>query len=93
MYCENCDDSMELPQPVSPARSKLAAGLLGILLGSLGIHNFYLGYTGKAWAQLLITLLSFGTLSFVSGIWGLVEGILYLAGHETVDAAGVPLRG
>ena len=33
-------------------KSKIAAGLLGIFLGSLGVHNFYLGYTGKAIAQL-----------------------------------------
>ena len=26
-------------------KEKLVAGLLGILLGSLGIHKFYLGYT------------------------------------------------
>ena len=34
----------------SEAKSKMAAGLLGIFLGGLGIHNFYLGYTGKALA-------------------------------------------
>lgn len=77
---------------VSGAKSRLAAGLLGIFLGCLGVHNFYLGYSGKAWAQLLITLLSFGTLSFISSIWGLVEGILCLAGHYTTDANGMPLR-
>ena len=27
------------------AKSKIAAGLLGIFLGSLGVHNFYLGFT------------------------------------------------
>ena len=37
-------------------QSKLAAGLLGIFLGGLGVHNFYLGNTGKAVAQLLLTL-------------------------------------
>lgn len=26
------------------AKSKMAAGLLGIFLGSFGVHNFYLGY-------------------------------------------------
>ena len=26
-------------------KSRLAAGLLGILLGTLGVHNFYLGFT------------------------------------------------
>ena len=39
-------------------KSKAAAGLLGIFLGCFGFHNFYLGYTGRAVAQLLITLLS-----------------------------------
>lgn len=39
-----------------PQKSKMAAGLLGIFLGGLGVHNFYLGYTGKAVAQLLISL-------------------------------------
>lgn len=28
------------------SKSKIAAGLLGIFLGGLGIHKFYLGYTG-----------------------------------------------
>lgn len=46
------------------AKSKIAAGLLGIFLGAFGVHNFYLGYTGKAVAQLLITILSCGVLSF-----------------------------
>ena len=70
------------------AKSKIAAGLLGIFLGSFGVHNFYLGYTGKAVGQLLITVLSCGILSFVSAIWGLVEGILILTGSINVDAEG-----
>ena len=72
-------------------KSKIAAGLLGIFLGSFGVHNFYLGYTNKAVAQLLITVLSCGTLSFVSGIWALVEGIMILTGSMNVDAEGNPL--
>ena len=44
---------------VNPAaKSKIAAGILGIFLGAFGVHNFYLGYNGKAVGQLLITLLS-----------------------------------
>ena len=38
-------------------KSKIVAGLLGLFLGTLGVHNFYLGYTGKAVAQLLLTLI------------------------------------
>ena len=72
-------------------KSKMAAGLLGIFLGAFGIHNFYLGFNGKAVAQLLITILSCGILSVVSGIWGLIEGILILTGSMNVDAEGNPL--
>ncbi len=90
-------------QPVAPAvqpiaydpsqqKSKVAGGLLGIFLGAFGVHNFYLGYTGKAVAQLLITLLSCFTLSFVSEIWGLVEGIQILTGSIATDAKGIPLK-
>ena len=74
------------------AKSKLAAGLLGIFLGSLGVHNFYLGYIGKAVAQLLISVLSCFTLSWASAIWGLIEGILILTGSISVDGNGKPLR-
>lgn len=75
----------------SAPKSKLCAGLLGIFLGSLGIHNFYLGYTGKAIAQLLISVLSCFILSWASAIWGLVEGILLLTGQINVDGNGNPL--
>lgn len=79
--------------PVDPnAKSKMAAGLLGIFLGSLGVHNFYLGYTGKGIAQLLITVLTCGVGSLISGIWGLVEGVQILTGSINVDAQGRPLK-
>lgn len=74
------------------AKSKIAAGLLGIFLGGFGVHNFYLGYTGKAVAQLLITLLTCGFGAFISSIWGLIEGILILTGSINVDGAGIPLK-
>lgn len=76
---------------ITTQKSKIAAGLFGIFLGSLGIHNFYLGYNSKATAQLLISVLSCFTLSFISGIWGFIEGILILTGSINVDAEGNPL--
>ena len=76
----------------SEAKSKMAAGLLGIFLGTFGVHNFYLGNTGKAVAQLLISVLSCGFLAPVSSIWGLIEGILILTGSINVDGHGVPLK-
>lgn len=73
-------------------KSKLAAGLLGIFLGALGIHNFYLGYTGKAVAQLLISVCTCGIGAAVTGVWGLIEGILILTGSIAVDGKGVPIK-
>lgn len=71
-------------------KSRLAAGLLGIFLGGLGIHRFYLGYTTLGIVQLLVTVFTFG----FGAIWGFVEGIMILAGAQSfrVDARGVPLR-
>lgn len=80
--------------PVFWSLPVLAAGLLGIFLGGLGIHNFYLGYTGKAVAQLMICVFGFCVLvgPVVAGIWGLVEGIMIFCDRAPVDANGVPLR-
>lgn len=60
-------------------KSKTTAGVLGLVFGALGAHNFYLGKTGRGVAQLLITLLTGGALAPISAIWGLVEGICILA--------------
>ncbi len=62
-----------------PLKSRVAAGLLAIFLAGLGIHNFYLGYTGKGLTQLLISVLSCGYLWLFMAIWELIEGILLLA--------------
>ena len=75
-----------------PGTSRVVAGLLGLFFGSLGVHNFYLGRTGRAVAQLLITVLSCFLLSFISGIWGFIESILILCGNVQVDGNGNPLK-
>lgn len=62
-------------------KSKVAAGLLAIFLGSLGIHKFYLGYTVQGIIMLLITIIGsllFGLGPAVMEIISLIEGILYL---------------
>ena len=91
--CLSCGCS--LTNTGSGAKSKLAAGLLGLFLGTFGIHNFYLGYTQKAIIQVLLgtvgaLFLFIGPV--VSGIWGLVEGILILTGKIAVDGKGNPLK-
>ena len=62
----------------SRASNKIAAGVCGILLGSLGIHKFILGYTGAGVIMLLATILTCGIAGIVTHIIGLIEGILYL---------------
>lgn len=73
-------------------KNKIVAGLLGLFLGTLGIHNFYLGYAGKGIAQLLMTILSFGLLSPVTWLWSLIESILILTDSNYLDARGIPLN-
>ena len=70
------------------AKSKMAAGLLGIFLGGWGVHRFYLGHVGIGIAQIAVTICTCG----VGAIWGLIEGILVLTGTINVDAEGRPLR-
>lgn len=67
-------------------KSRLAYILLGIFLGSLGIHNFYAGYTTRGVIQLLITVVSCGTLSVVSWIWAIIDIVTV-----TKDANGVDM--
>ncbi|MEG1141273.1 MAG: TM2 domain-containing protein [Clostridia bacterium] len=73
-------------------KSKLAAGLFGIFLGCLGAHNFYLGFTSKAVVQLLLTILSCGLLIPITGIWGLIEGVIIMTSVSPVDSNGIVLR-
>ena len=101
MSCGFASNAAVKAPAVPGAKSKMAAGLLGIFLGGFGVHNFYLGYTGKAIGQLSITLgvilLSVITcglatpLACLAPIWGLVEGIMILCGSINTDANGVPL--
>ena len=63
-------------------KSKVAAGLLGIFLGTLGIHKFYLGYTKQGVIMLLISIIAgiftFGLATGVMEIIAFIEGIIYL---------------
>lgn len=74
------------PQPsarIPSSDRKITAGVLGILLGGLGVHKFYLGYTGAGIIQLLAGIFSCGAFVVV----GHIEGIIYLckSDQEFVD--------
>lgn len=65
---------------------KILVGVLALILGSLGIHKFILGYTNAGIIMLVVTIagyaLSFLCLPIVAplAMWGIAiaEGIIYL---------------
>jgi len=98
VVCLNCGVANQPPIPAD-AKSKMAAGLLGIFLGAFGVHNFYLGYTSRAVVQLVLTIVGLILSCFVIGIflvlgieiWGIVEGVMILTGKINTDGRGMPL--
>ena len=73
------DQEQLTPQQLEEAHNKkIVAGILGILLGGLGIHKFYLGYTTAGIIMLVVSIVSCGFVAPIISIIGLIEGILYL---------------
>jgi TM2 domain-containing membrane protein YozV len=54
------------------AKSRITAGILGILLGGIGVHKFYLNKVGLGILYLVFCWTA------IPAIIGLVEGIIYL---------------
>ena len=81
-------------QPFAAGAPKqwIVAVLLAFFLGTLGIHNFYLGYTTKGIIQLVLTITVIGI--FVSGPWALIDFIMLImrSGSYATDAQGQPLQ-
>ena len=81
-------------QPFAAGAPKqwIVAVLLAFFLGTLGIHNFYLGYTTKGIIQLVLTITVIGI--FVSGPGALIDFIMLImrSGSYATDAQGQPLQ-
>ena len=67
---------MTAVNPAWPIKNKMVAGLLGIFLGGIGIHKFYLGKVGMG--ILYICFCWTGIPAFV----GFIEGIVYLCSND-----------
>ena len=69
------------------SKDHVAAGLLAIFLGSLGIHKFYLGYNTAGFIMLAVTILggliTLGLAAAVMGVIAFIEGILYLVKSQS----------
>jgi TM2 domain-containing membrane protein YozV len=71
-----------MAEQIPGAEKKIVAGILAIVLGGLGIHKFYLGYT-TAGIIMLVVSIALGAFTCgggygIMGIIGIIEGIIYL---------------
>jgi len=62
-----------MAEQIPGAEKKMVAGILAILLGSFGVHKFYLGYTKAGIIQIFLSF-----LCGIGGILAIVEGVIYL---------------
>lgn len=91
----------QLPYPGYKQKSMLLSALLAFFLGTLGVHNFYLGNKQKGIIQLVMLVMGYATAIILIGIpvllalhlWVFVEFILILtrSGGYGTDNNGVPL--
>ena len=70
-----------VPQPFAPGtgvctKSRVLAGLLALLLGTFGVHKFYLGRIGQG----IVYVIFFWT--WIPALLGICEGIYYLTMNE-----------
>lgn len=78
-------------------KSRMAAALLALLLGSLGIHNFYMGFNTRGTIQLVLCLagglITCGVASVAAAIWGFIEGVMLLSNNgPKFDGNGVIMK-
>jgi len=85
-FKEGAKEAFENLSNAGGDNKKVLAGILAILLGSLGVHKFILGYQKEGLILLGATVVGYATLCIViggfilmaTGIIGLIEGIIYL---------------
>ena len=89
-FCTNCGAAVK--NVVVPAgteqKSKLVAVLLAFFLGSIGIHDFYLGYTKYGVIKIILTVCT----GIGGEIWALVDFVRLLTNSLHTDANGVELK-
>lgn len=86
--CTSCGFAVTGAAAGGEQKSKLVAALLAFFLGSLGIHDFYLGYNKNGIIKIVLTCCT----GVGGGIWALIDLIRLLTGSLHTDANGVELK-
>ena len=86
--CTSCGFAVNGAAAGGEQKSKLVAALLAFFLGSLGIHDFYLGYNKNGIIKIVLTCCT----GVGGGIWALIDLIRLLTGSLHTDANGVELK-
>jgi len=81
--CLACGVAINRSNSSKGGKSRIAAGILAIFLGGLGIHKFYTGRIGLGILYLLFCW------TFIPSIIGLIEGIVYLCEDDSSFQARV----
>lgn len=104
MFCKNCGKEIDdnavvcigcgcatgVNQVQTSGKSFVAALLLCLFFGGIGVHRFYVGKNGTGLTMLLLTLLTLGFGAVITGPWALIDLIMIITGSFK-DANGEPL--
>jgi TM2 domain-containing membrane protein YozV len=88
-YCVKCGKAVKAA-PKTGEKSKIAAGLLALFFGGLGVHDFYLGYTGRGIAKICLvlgSLLTLGLTGIACSAWVIVDIVKIFTG-KAKDSKG-----
>lgn len=102
MYCKNCGAQIDDKAYICPncgvktgsgndsnAKNKIIAIILAVVLGTFGVHNFYLGYTTKGIVQILLSTIGACIIigPIITWVWVIIE-IIMIATGSLKDAQG-----
>lgn len=62
--------------PIAKGKDKTTAGLLGIFLGGIGVHKFYLSQNGMGILYLVFSW------TLIPAVVGFIEGVIYLTMND-----------
>lgn len=81
IVCVKCGVALQNAEGASATagdKSRVTAALLGIFLGGIGAHQFYLGHSTSGLIRIAIGIVGLCIMLPAASVIGLIEGIIYL---------------